>query len=215
MTIQAFKRRFDELLSQLGEIDKTRVKPRQGSVRVDEGLLLMWRVKARNLLSQSCGAGSEHYREFQRVEEDPGYSSYSFMQRLMAVFLAAKEDYEGGYTRSIRSLVHAELFDDELEQAKELLTAGYKAPSAVIARVVLETTLRKLCGDRNIGVGKLDKMNADLAKDDLYDTLVQKRVTMLADIGNKAAHGDTSFTHDDVRGMIADIERFVSDYPVA
>ena len=131
------------------------------------------------------------------------------------MFLAAKEDYEGGYTRSTRSPVDAELFDDELEQAKELLASGYKTASAVVAGVVLETTLRKLCGDRNIGVGKLDKMNADLAKDGLYDKLVQKRITVLADIGKKAAHGDTGFTHADVEGMIADVERFVSDYPVA
>jgi len=59
-------------------------------------------------------------------------------------------------------------------------------------------------------------MNADLAKAGLYDKLVQKRVTMLADIRNKAAHGDTGgFNDDDVKGMITDVERFVSDYPTA
>jgi len=90
-------------------------------------LFLGWRVKARNLLSQACGAESEHYKDFQRLEGNPGMfaaSSHSFMQRLKAVFLAAKEDYEGGYLRSIRSLVHAELFDDELEQARELQASG-------------------------------------------------------------------------------------------
>ena len=44
-------------------------------------------------------------------------------------------------------------------------------------------------------------MNADLAKAGVYDKLIQKRVTMLADIRNKAAHGDTvGFNDDDVRG---------------
>ena len=66
----------------------------------------------------------------------------------------------------------------------------YKVAAAVVAGVVLETTLRTLCADRKIAVGKLDKMNADLAKDGLYDKLVQKRITMLADIRNKAAHGE-------------------------
>jgi hypothetical protein len=57
-------------------------------------------------------------------------------------------------------------------------------------------------------------MNADLAKAGLYDKLVQKRVTMLADIRNKAAHGDTAgFNDAGVRDMIAQVERFVSDYP--
>ena len=51
---------------------------------------------------------------------------------------------EGGYLKSVRSLVHAELFDEELEQARELLASRYTVAAAVVARVVLETTLRTL-----------------------------------------------------------------------
>jgi len=59
-------------------------------------------------------------------------------------------------------------------------------------------------------------MNADLAKAGVYNVLVQKRVTTLADIRNKAAHGDiTGFNDADVSDMIAQIERFASDYPTA
>jgi DNA-binding transcriptional regulator YdaS (Cro superfamily) len=118
-------------------------------------------------------------------------------------------------SEEIRSLV-AELFDDELEQAKELLASGYKAAAAVVAGVVIETALRKLCGERGIPVGKLDKINADLAKAGVYDKVMHKRVTTLAKIRNKAAHGDTAgFNDADVRGMITDVERFVSDYLAA
>jgi len=59
-------------------------------------------------------------------------------------------------------------------------------------------------------------MNADLAKAGLYDGLVQKRVTMLAGIRNKAAHADPAGLNDaDVTDMIAQVERFVSDHPTA
>jgi hypothetical protein len=191
MTIQAFKRRFDELLVQVDDLENAKWTNSSGRDYVDDEVLLGWRVKVRNLLSQACGEKSEHYQQFVQVEGERVMMStnHDQMKRLKAVFLAAKEDYEGGYTRSTRSLVHAELFEDELEQAKELLAQGYKAASAVVAGVVLETTLRKLCGDKGIPVKtldgkpvKLDKMNADLAKDGLYDKLVMKRVTMLADI---------------------------------
>jgi hypothetical protein len=187
-------------------------------------MLLGWRVKARNLLSRACGVESEHYRQFESTEKGGLYvTNYRVMLSQKAVFLAAKEDFEGGHLRSIRSLVHAEVFDDELEQATELLSAGYKVAAVVVAGAVLETTLRTLCGDNSVPVrtsdGKpvaLDRMNADLAKAGLYDKLVQKRVTMLADIRNKAAHGDSAgFDDDDVKGMIADVERFGSDYPTA
>ena len=190
MTIQALKRRFDELLVQLDDVEKTRTPEQQ----IDPNLFLGWRVKARNLVLQACGAESEHYKELQREENTSAFGrdgSLWFVLRLKAVFLAAKEDFEGGHLRSLRSLVHAEVFDDELEQARELQASGYKAAAAVVAGVVLETTLQKLCGDRGIPVATLDKMNADLAKAGVYDKLIQKRVTMLADIRNKAALGDT------------------------
>src|SRR5271165_6720419 len=151
MTIQALKRRFDELLVQLDGVEKTKTFVRSsitgGRDQVDADLLLGWRVSARNLLLQACGRESEHYREFKHTEmnRSMSMSDYRIMQDLKAVFSAAKEDYEGGFLRSVRSFVHAELFDDELEQATELLASGYKAAAVVVAGVVLETTLRKLC----------------------------------------------------------------------
>jgi hypothetical protein len=222
VTIQALKRRFDELLIQLDELEGTTFKGPKGAQYVDDELFLGWCVKARNLLSRACGEESEHYRRFLRVEEEHLLMSTNHprMKRLKAVFLAAKEDYEGGYLRSIRSFVHAELFDDELEQARELLASGYTVAAAIVARVVLETTLRTLCGNNGIPVKtpdgksvKLDRMNADLAKAGAYNTMVQKLVTWLADIGNKAAHGDTAgFKDADAGDMIAQVERFVRDH---
>jgi hypothetical protein len=80
--------------------------------------------------------------------------------------------------------------------------------------------LRTLCVDKDIPVRtpdgkpvKLDKMNADLAKASVYTVLAQKQVTWLADIGNKAAHGEAEgFKDADVADMITQIKRFVSDH---
>jgi hypothetical protein len=81
----------------------------------------------------------------------------------------------------------------------------------VIARVVLETTLHRMCKDNGIDVGKLDKMNADLAKKGVYNSVVQKRITALAAIENSAAHRKPEeFTKDDVSAMIRDVERFLT-----
>jgi hypothetical protein len=68
-----------------------------------------------------------------------------------------------------------------------------KFAAAVIAGTVLETALRQLC---------LDRMNADLAKAGVYNSLMQKRITALAAIRNRAAHGKPNeFTRDDVSAM--------------
>jgi hypothetical protein len=59
------------------------------------------------------------------------------MLKLKAVFDTAREDFEGGYLISFRNLVQAEVFESELDQAKELQSAGYKVAAAVIAGVIL------------------------------------------------------------------------------
>ena len=214
-SISILTQRFSELVSQLDEAEASKRQDR-GPLRegfyVDNDKFLNWTIKARNLLSKACGKNSEHYRDSERYERPSGITTnYAMMNRLRAVFLAAKEDYEGGYLNSIRNLVQAEVFDSELEQASELHGAGYILPAAVVAGVVLETTLRQMCTDMSIPIGKLDKMNADLAKAGAYNSLVQKQITALAGIRNSAARGHPEdFTDTGVANMISQIRAFVS-----
>lgn len=212
------KKRFDELLSQAEAVAATKQRKHSeayGSYEhVEPDLLLGWCVKARNLLATACGRESEHFKSFVEAEKPGPFEENPVrLSRLRAVFLAAQEDFEGGYLSSVRNLVQAEVFSTELEQANELLTAGYRMPAAVICGVVLETNLRSLCEGRDLGVGKLDKMNADLAKAGQYNSLVQKRITALAAIRNSAAHGKLAdFDDKDVRSMIEDVERLVAGW---
>lgn len=212
------KKRFDELLSQADAVAATKQRRHSshfGSYeQVEADLLLGWCVKARNLLASVCGRDSEHFNSFVEAEKPGPYEENPVrLSRLRAVFLAAKEDFEGGYLSSVRNLVQAEVFSTELEQARELLAAGYRAPAAVICGVVLETNLRTLCEAHGVGMGKLDKMNADLAKAGQYNSLVQKRITALAAIRNSAAHGKHSeFDDKDVQSMIEEVERLVAGW---
>ena len=209
--------RFDELETQLSAVLRTKhykAGEWTSGDYVDHEMYLNWIVKARNLIHKACGSKSIHALEFDEKTEIGGYgTNYGALVRLKAVFEASKEDFEGGYCDSVKSLVQAELFDNELDQARELLKSGYASAAAVIAGVVLETTLRQLCANRNIPFGKLDKMNADLAKAGEYNLLQQKQITALADIRNNAAHGNSDqFDDGDVKDMIDKVEAFVASY---
>lgn len=132
---------------------------------------------------------------------------------MSAVFVAAKEDYDGGYLSSLRNLVQAEVFDSELDQALELLSNGYKSAAAVVAGTVLETSLRELGILHKVQIGKLDKMNSDLAKASAYNANMAKRITAIAGTRNSAAHGNLGdFTDGDVKAMIDDIGRFLAQH---
>lgn len=210
-------RRFvelDEQLQQLQSSITTESSHFTGAdyQRVDSESLLNWAVKVKALFERLGTEASSQLRMFAEAEKHQGMeSNVSQLKRMRAVFRATKEDFEGGYLISLRHLVQAEVFASELEQAEELLSSGYGTAAAVIASVVLETTLRDLCTARGIDHGKLDKMNADLAKAGAYNTTQQKRITALAGIRNSAAHGKPEeFTAADVKGMIDDVERFLA-----
>ncbi|SDI77781.1 DUF4145 domain-containing protein [Variovorax sp. OV700] len=208
--------RFSELSDQAESVAKTeyavRSQYRDPSQHVDGESFLAWCVKTTNLLEKACGSDSAHFRTFAEAAAPNAWTNnLRTFKNCRAIFAAAKEDYEGGYLTGIEELVRAEVFDDELEQAKELLTAGYVAPAAVVAGVVLETALRAMCAKHSIGPGKLERMNADLAKAGIYTVLVQKQVTAMAHVRNKAAHGETSeYSEADVKNMLPNVRDFVA-----
>lgn len=211
-----FAIRFNELEQQLEVVKGSSVEvynPYIGSSfpQLSSSLLLNWTVKAESLIASICSKGSPYITAFEEAKKpSPIPNNYENALQLEAVFRAVKEDFEGGYLTTLRNLVQAEVFSSELEQASELLSAGYASAAAVIAGVVLETTVRNLCTDHGIAHGKLDKMNSDLAKAGVYNSIQQKRITALAGIRNSAAHGKPEeFTKADVKGMIEDVERFL------
>ena len=206
MTIKVLIKRFSELALEFEQyID---CSPHEA---IDSELFVGWCVKARSLIGSACGRDGEHLQAFIKAEESRGFN-YTRLKRVRAVFLAAKEDFEGGYLVSVRNLVQAEVAGSEIDQATELWDSGYFTAAAVVAGVVLETTLRTLCEKNGLAIGKLDKMNADLAKAGVYNSLKQKSITSLAAVRNSAAHGNTGkFTAQDVKSMIAEVRRFAEE----
>ena len=68
-------------------------------------MALTWKVKAKNLLVATCGEDFQHYREFTKAEKLNSYESKSdLFKRMKAVFIAAMDDYKGGYLTSIKIL---------------------------------------------------------------------------------------------------------------
>ena len=170
-----------------------------------------WATNVQNLLQRIFGEDSVHYRNFS--EHYKRFSKYeSEFLNCHAIFMAAREDYEGGYLFNVSSLAKAEVLSDALAQAKELLNANFKDPASVLARVALETILKELSTKYKIAHSKVDRMNADLCKAGVYNMAKQKQITAWAEIGNKAAHGDwNDYNANDTRAMIDGVESLIAD----
>lgn len=176
-----------------------------------------FRTESINLVRRSCGEDSDHYRELRRLAESKETSTNSYyFAHCFGVVEAAKRDFEAGILFDMRALITAEVLGDFIEQAETLLEAGYHVPAASLTGAVLEDTLRKLCEKHSIAVPatpKIDRLNAELARAEVYDKLVQKRITALADIRNNADHGHfDKFEKADVEDMVKWTRGFAADY---
>lgn len=210
-------KRFVELENQLDEIraSKTiRTLSHTGSSyeHIESDRVLNWSVKVKALFERLGLEAASQLKAFIAAEKyQTMESEANRLKRLAAIFLATKEDFEGGYLVSYRRLVQAEVFSNELEQAEELFGNGYATAAAVIAGVVLETALRDLCTAAGIEHGSMNRMNDDLSKAGAYNANQKKQIISLAAIRNSAAHGKPEeFSKDQVRGMIDDVQRFLT-----
>ncbi|WP_146073591.1 hypothetical protein [Amycolatopsis sp. CA-126428] len=139
---------------------------------------------------------------------------------LGGIVRALRDDLNAGWLESLVELVHADVHNDYLEMAEELLAKNYKDAAAVIAGSSLEVHIRALCVKHNVPVDlsgkpkKADVMNADLKKVLAYGALEQKQVTAWLGIRNSAAHGQYGdYVSNDVRRLIDGIRDFAAKYP--
>ena len=89
----------------------------------------------------------------------------------------------------------------------------FSLPACIVAGVALEITLKELCNRNNVPIAKMETMNIELCKKDIYNMGMQKQVTTWAHWRNKAAHGEwNEYNNEDVNDMIRGVTRFVAEY---
>jgi hypothetical protein len=161
--------------------------------------------------------GSAYRRDAVKVDGWPGYRVLAYG----AVLRALRADIADGYVTTLEGLVHADVFADFLEMAKDLLDKGYKDPAAVLAGSILEEHLRKLAAivdvadrDDNGRPLKADRLNASLCAAGAYNKLEEKSVTASLDLRNNAAHGHyDQYDHRQVDALVTTVRDFLVRHP--
>lgn len=170
-------------------------------------------LRARNLVRQACGEGSEHYRallELARIDQPAAY-----VPRLQGMLLAAAHDFGEGHFFEFRHVIEADVLSDFIDQAETLLAAGHHLPAASLIGAVLERALRKLLEARGITPptkSTINSLNADLTKAGAYSTRVQERITGLAALRDSADQGKAeAVPREDVEAMARWVRAFAAD----
>jgi len=148
------QKRFAELADQLDQVEATKKCEYNGPIRgdfVDGEIFLTWTVKAKSLLASLCGKNSKHYVNFEKNEKATiDSTNYSILRRLKAVFMAAKEDFEGGYLQQ-----PAPEADEWIGAANalELLSMGHSGRTVICKRA--HSGLIKARAERLLRDGKI------------------------------------------------------------
>jgi hypothetical protein len=130
------------------------------------------------------------FMEGKKILADKKAAIPKFQQQLN-ILKSIKSRFESSLF-DIRQLVQADLFDSELEVAKELNKKGFTRGAGAVAGVILEGHLLQVCDNHKIVVKKKNPTINDLAQllkdNDVIDTPDWRKIQHLADLRNLCDH---------------------------
>ena len=112
----------------------------------------------------------------------------------------------------IKQLVQADLFDSELESAKELAKKGFLRGAGAIAGVVLEKHLSQVCDNHGVKITKkapsISDYNDKLKEAEVFETPTWRKIQHLGDLRNLCDHKKKRDPKlDDVEELIEGVEK--------
>ena len=133
------------------------------------------------------------------------------MQTQWLLIAASAEKFDKAIF-DIKEVLQADLFDSELDTAKELNKKGFIRAAGAVTGVVLEKHLAYVCKQHKFTIKKSHPTISDyyqLLKDnDIIDTPTWRFIQHLGDIRNVCDHGkEREPTKDDVIEFIAGVEK--------
>ena len=166
-----------------------------------------WLTAAQNLVHLICTDSNAPYRsKADRVAlGDHGYMIHEGVGELAAVLSALQNDADSGLLASVADRARAETFDDFLDHADVYLKDSRKNEAGVIAGVVFEDTVRRVCRKSMIEENgrRLDELISDLSSQGQLSAIKAKRARVAAHVRTKATHAQwDEYELTDVRATI-------------
>jgi hypothetical protein len=132
-------------------------------------------------------------------------------QQQLNILESAQKRFESSLF-DIKQLLQADLFDSELEAAKELNKKGFTRGAGAMAGVVLESHLTQVCENHNIKITKKDPtvndLNDLLKTNDIIEVPTWRFIQHLGDLRNKCDHKKkTDPTQQEIEELIEGVAK--------
>src|SRR5205823_8800026 len=146
----------------------------------------------------------------EKIYDDFGIVSMRFRTQLQ-VLQAVQSRFESSLF-DIAQVVQADLFDSELDAARELVNSGFLRGAGAIAGVVLERHLAQVCANHNVSTRKqhptISEFNDLLKTAAVLDVPTWRQIQRLGDIRNLCDHNkQRDPTRDEVLELIDGTEK--------
>jgi hypothetical protein len=209
-------KKYDRINTRLNELEaganNMRIVPsRDGITYVDSESWQKWSTNVLNILYAVFGPNSVHYQNFKKIHDNFDGSTSDFGSA-RGVFIAAKEDFEGGYIFSLKNTISGEIFGDFVALAKQSLSDDYKEVAAVLACAALEDALKRFASTHGLDVeGKAMQQVVAALKSKGFVTGAQKTLLdTMPKIRDYAMHANwDKIKAPDVSSVIGFVEQFL------
>jgi hypothetical protein len=190
----SIKERFDELIKIADQdLNQLFLSSLHSPTLTDLAKLIGWQTACLHLVEKTFGENSAYSEALKHAFAD-FHTRESRLANGIEIMKGAKEEIKKGFLYKVEYLIAADVFDSVLEQAEHLLDAGFRDAAAVLGRVVIESSLKKIAQRENIEFDeriKPSKLNDILFNKGLYARNVWRITQGHIDTGNYAAHGDS------------------------
>lgn len=145
-----------------------------------------------------------------KVVADAKAAVPKFLQQVL-ILQSAYRRFESSLF-DIKQLVQADIFDSEIDAARELHKKGFLRGAGAVAGVILEKHLGQVCDNHNILVRKKNPKISDyndlLKKNDVIETPTWRFIQRLADLRNLCDHNKKKEpTQEEVIELIDGVEK--------
>ncbi len=142
-----------------------------------------------------------------------GCAAIPRFEQQISIIISVKNRFESSLF-DIRQLVQADLFDSELDSARELINKGFIRAAGAIAGVVLEGHLAQVCENHKVTIRKKNPGINDLAetlkKSNIIDTPVWRNIQRFADLRNLCDHKKkTDPVKNDIEELIEGVAKVI------
>lgn len=138
-------------------------------------------------------------------------TAMTHLEQQLAILRAAERRLDSALF-DIRRLVQADLFDSELDAAREIANHKFLRAAGAVAGVVLEKHLGDICNAHGVKITKKDPgighLNDRLKDESVIDVPLWRQIQYLGDLRNLCGHDKkTEPTEQQISDLIAGVDR--------